>query len=200
MLGRELVDNALLGHIRVLVLIDEHIPEALRILLAHLLVVSEQFKGVKQQVVEVHCVGLPASCGIGQINLIDGLHSGLFVSFQRLFVLGIHLGIYEMVFCHGDDILHRSRFVDLVIEVHLLDNQFDERPGICLVVDSEIVVETYVLAFHSQDTGEDTVERAHIQPAGCLSPHQLFDSRFHFLGSLVGESECQKVPWLVARL
>ena len=54
----ELPHNALLGGVGVLILINEHILEAISILAANILMLVEQHKSIDQQIVKIHRVRL----------------------------------------------------------------------------------------------------------------------------------------------
>ena len=57
--------------VRVLVLVDEDVLETLPIVLQHVGVVTEQFDGLAEQIVEVHRAGLQ------QARLVLGVHIGM---------------------------------------------------------------------------------------------------------------------------
>ena len=124
----QLVHDALLGAVCVLILVHEDVGKLLDILLADVLMLVEQHIGVNQQVVEVHRIRLPAAGDIGRVDVGDVGHALLEVALQQLAAVGIVFGQNQVVLRHTDAVVHRSGLVHLVVEPHLLDKRLDERP------------------------------------------------------------------------
>ena len=59
----------LLCIVRILILVHQHILEAVDILLSDVLVVAQQHEGLHQQVVEVHGIGLTATLDVSVVYL-----------------------------------------------------------------------------------------------------------------------------------
>ena len=68
-LKSQLQHNLLLGKVRILILVHQHILEALYILLANVLMLTEQQPGLHQQVVKVHSVSLSAALHVPLIYI-----------------------------------------------------------------------------------------------------------------------------------
>ena len=125
MLTGELIDDALLYRVRILILVNQYETEAISILLSHLLMFIEQRVRLCKQVVKVHGVCLSAPCAVGGIDGTDGRHPCLAVVLQRILVVGIEIGQYQMVLRHADTMVHRGRLIHLIVEIHLFDDALD---------------------------------------------------------------------------
>ena len=123
-LFRELIDNSLLGIVRVLILIDQYELELLDILLTDILMVMEQQPGLYQQVVEVHRISLATPLRVPYIYIAH-LRALLLGIVACPGTLGILLRQQQMVLGHRDTISHRRRFIHFVIETQFLDDRFD---------------------------------------------------------------------------
>ena len=185
----------LLGKVGVLVLIDQHVLELVHVLAAYVFMMFKEQIGLHQQVVEVHGISLTATLGIAHVDL--GL-LGLLGVEERAVDVGSRQ--HQVVLGHRDMFADGSRFVDLVIESHLLDDTLHQRTGIGLVVNSKIGVIAYRLGLGTQYTGKDGVEGAHLQIAGLVQPHQPPYALLHLAGRLVGKGQGQDVPGLHALL
>ena len=116
-LAGEQPDDALLGEVRVLILVDEHILELLDVFLADVLMLVEEQERLHQQVVEVHRVGLTAP---HRVHLIYGGHLRVLWVEERAVAEGI--GQDEMVFRHRYLVGHRIGLVHFIIDLHLADD------------------------------------------------------------------------------
>ena len=193
MLTRQQQHNLLLRIVRVLVLVHQHILEALHVLLPDVLMVAQQHERLHQQVVEVHGIGLAAALNIAVVDLahlralaadvVLGPVAGGILRRQQQVVLG-----------HRDAVGDAVGLVHLVVELHLLDDALHQRAGISLVVDGEVGVEADVLGLSPQDAGKHRVEGAHLQPGGTVLPHQAPYAFLHLAGSLVGKRQRQDIP------
>ena len=188
-LAGEQPDDALLGEVGVLILVDEHILEFPDVFLADVLVLVEEQEGLHQQVVEVHRVGLTAS---HRVHLIYVDHLRVLRVEKRTVRKGV--GQDEMVFRHRYLVGHRIGLVHLVVELHLADDVLHQRAGIALVVDGEVRLVADGCRLAAQDTCEDAVESAHLQIAGTLVAHQSGDALLHLASRLVGEGQGEDIP------
>ena len=141
----QLVNNQMLREVGVLVLVDQNVAEEILVTLQHVGVVAQQDVGVQQQVVKVHRPGDAAAApvstvdagGLGTLRVAVGIDEGL--------VAGIVLGGDQGVLGVADLVLYRGGFIDLVVEAHVLDDEFDERARVALVIDGEIGLEAQQL-------------------------------------------------------
>ena len=189
----QLIHNRLLRIVRVLILVDQHELELIDILLTHLLVILEEYPRLNQQIVKVHRIGLSAPFRVPYIY-ISHLRALLHGVILRPGTLGIGLRQHQVVLGHRYTVGHRGRLIHLVVQLHLLDDGPHQRTCIRLVIDGEVRVEADVLSLCPQDTGEDTVERSHLQISGALLAHQPAYTLLHLPGRLVGKGQRQDLP------
>ena len=185
----QLIDDKMLGKIGILILIDQNIPELILIKLQHIGVVSEKDIGIKQQIIEIH---RPSTGTTTPINLI-------YVAYQR--TLRSHIGFDQGCICRisrrgnkcifgiGNNRLHGSRLIDLIIERHLFDDGLDKTTRIGLVVNREITRKAYSFGIGPQYTGKYRVESTHPQARSRCTTYDRSDAFFHFTSSLIGKSQ-----------
>ena len=152
MLGRELVDKMILGAVRVLVLVDEDVPEALLVVLEDLRVVAEQSDALHDDVVEVERAGGSEPLLIGRVEVGDR------PLVERAGLGGELRGRDEVVLGPADHRRHRSRRIPLGVDVHLLLHDGDGPFGVALVVDGEVAGHSEVGVFPPEDAGAGRVE------------------------------------------
>ena len=90
--------------------------------------------------------------------------------------------------------MHGSWLVSLLVQTHLLDDSLDERAGVSLIIDGEVVVEPDMLSLGPQDSGEDAMKGTHIEMLGKVLAHQSADTFLHLLRRLVGKGERHDAP------
>ena len=122
-LVRQQTDYLVLGEVRVLILVHQHILEPLLPLFGHLGIALEDEPSAEQQVVEVHGVGLL------QAFLVTSVDFGR----QRAVRVGIALPVvpdgkvvlreHEPVLGRRDTALYGSGLVDFLVERHLADDK-----------------------------------------------------------------------------
>ncbi len=130
--GREHVDELVLGAVRVLVLVDQDVPEPLLVVLEDLRVSPEQTDRLADQVVEIE------SAGVALPPLVLGVDPR-----DRLLVevrghLGELLRAEHAVLCLADRRGHGLRRVALGVDVHVARDAGDQSFGITVVVDREV--------------------------------------------------------------
>ena len=117
----QLHDNGLLGIVRILVLINEHVGKTLSILSADVLMFTKQHEGLHQQVIEVHGVRLSATLSIAQVDILDGRHLTKGIIGSRRAV-GIGLSQQQVVLGHRYTVGHTCCLVLLVVKLHLTND------------------------------------------------------------------------------
>ena len=188
-LGHELFDDGVLGIVGVLVLIDQHKLKLLLVAGQHVGVVAKELIGIAKQVIEIHGVGLSAT---GHIALVDVAHQGnvlLLVDPESFGIGCVGLGRGQTVLCRGDTALHQAGLIDLLVELHLLEEGTDQALAVGGIVDGEVRGEAQHCGLGMKDTEEDAVEGAHPEACGGLLPHPACDTFLHLAGSLVGEGQ-----------
>jgi hypothetical protein len=176
--GGEPLHDLVLDAVGVLVLVDEHVSEALAPGLFPLRKTAEEVQHVQEQVVEVHGVGGLQGLAVvledlGRV-LGDGIEGG-----------GEVLGTLVLVLAGADDAAEHVRRGGLDGKERA--GLGDHLPLVVVVVDGEGVPVAQVSGVRAQDAGADAVEGAH--PMGCRLPHQLFGAFAHLAGGLVGEGQ-----------
>ena len=186
----------MLGEVGVLILIDEDKVEALLPMRCDLRIVLEYEPGVEQQVVEVHRVGLLQALFIAVVNLG---HEGTMIKGVVLAVLSygcIARRQDEPVLGCRDAILHGTRLIDLLVEVHLSNDKLDEAQAVGGVVDSVVLVVAQAMALNTQYLGKDAVKGAHPERRSFLGRYEGSDALAHLLRRLIGKGQRKDVPRL----
>ena len=196
----QLEHDAVLGHVRVLILVHKNVAELLLVAGQHVGMVAEEQEGIEQQVVEVHRVGLAATLPVAAVHVAQGGHLGRTVVLIRFLVAGIVGRRHEVVLRVGDARLYQPRLIDLLVELHLLDDGAYQALAVGRVVDGELTCEAQHVGLGMQDAQEEAVERSHPQPACPFGAHLPSDARFHLARRLVRKGQGQDVPRLVAVL
>ena len=148
----QLEDNQLLNGVGVLILIHQDELKPLGIFLADIFVFTEKLVGQREQVIEIHRIGLLATRLIDAEDLRDGRHLLTDIALYEFTVVAIVVGKNQMVLGHRDAVVNRGRFVYLVVKFQFLDNAFHERAGIRLIVDSEVAGISQLFCFDAQDS------------------------------------------------
>ena len=174
--------HLVLGLVRVLVLVDEDVLEALAVVLEDVGVLAEELDGVREQVVEVHRPGLQ------EAGLVLGVDVGVFAVEDVLGPSLRFLGIDEFVLPEADDGVHATGRESLRVETEVADDVAGEPVRVGRVVDRELARVAEQVAVGAQDAHARRVERRH--PHGL---HDRADERAdplaHLGGCLVGEGD-----------
>ena len=133
---RQLIDDGLLGKVRVLILIHQHKMELLYIFLADILVILEQYPCLNEQIVEVHRIRLSTAFRVPCIYSTH-LRPLLTRIIPRPCTLCVSLRQQQVILRHRDTICHRGRLIYFIIESHLLDDRLHQRARVTLVVDGK---------------------------------------------------------------
>ena len=179
---REQLQPAVLGAVRVLVLVDQDVLERAPISVAHLGEELEQVHAAEEQVVEVHRVR-----GV-QALLVEVVDVG-----RRLLEEGrdldpVGLRVEQAVLGVGDLAPDAARREALRIDVELLDAVLDEPQRILLVVDREAARIAELVGVAAQHSGAGRVE-GHDPHGAYAAADERSDALAHLLRGLVGESD-----------
>ena len=71
---------------------------------------------------------------------------------QRILVVGIEIGQYQVVLCHADTMVNRGRLIHLIVKPHLLDDGLHQRAGVALVIDGEVGAEPQPVGLGPENT------------------------------------------------
>ena len=132
MLAGEQLQPAVLGGVRVLVLVDEDVAERRAVAVADLLEERQDVDRVDEQVVEVHRVHAVQLALVELERVGDGL---LEVRADELLV---GLGVAQLVLRVGDLVVDGAGRVALRVDAELVEAALDQPPRVGLVVDREL--------------------------------------------------------------
>ena len=134
----ELQHNAVLRIVGVLILVDKHITELLTIARQHFGKIAEKNIGIDQQIIEIHCSGLPATLPVTAVNVAYGRHLGRSICLVSLLVGSIARRRHQMVLSIGNASLYTAGFIGLFVKPHLLDDGTEQALAVRRVVDGEL--------------------------------------------------------------
>ncbi len=178
----QLADQLVLRVVGVLVLVDQHVPEAAPVVLGHGGQPLQQRDRLHDQVVEVERVGR------AQPGLVDAVDLGdlalVVVGGPGRGVIGREQLVLEVGDLRGD----RTGGELLRIELQVAGDQADQPPGVVGVVDREGGADTEVLGLPAQDPHAHRVERGHPHRVG-PTPHERVDPLLHLGRGLVREGD-----------
>ena len=183
-------DQPHLRQIRVLVLVDQDVFEALPVVLGHLVVSAEQLHAQHQQVVEVH------GAGASHPLLVLGVDPG-HIAIERAAAIGRVdqlrcAGRRRELILHGRDRrVDRALVVSLRIEIEVAHHIAGEASRVGLVIDAERGGVAQHFGVAAQDPGARTVKRGDPHPLRHRAD-EAADAIAHLPRRLVGERDRQQ--------
>ena len=120
------LDDQVLGEIGILVLVHQHVAEKVLILGQHVGMVAEKDVGLQEQVVEVHRPGLETTALVTGIDLADKGHTRLRIGLDQLLAPVISRAGDQGILRVRHPRLHRGGLIDLIVELHLLDDRLQQ--------------------------------------------------------------------------
>ena len=190
----ELHDDRHLNVVGILILIHQDIIEAGGIFVANILMFSEELIGKRQQIIEIHGIGLLATLHVSHENLTNLRHLRTLVLLEDSRIALISRSTHQVVLRHRNLGMNGSRLILLIIQPHLLHYRLDQRARVTFVINGKVVVEADMLSLRSQDSGEDAVEGTHIEMLGEIISHQFSDTFLHLPCRLIGKGERHDAP------
>ena len=187
-LGQAAQDE-ILGPVGVLVLVHEDVAETARDGLAGIGEAFEQDVHLQEDVVEIHGAGRQAFLLVERIDVGQAGAPGGLVALHRLDVGPVAVNGQQIVLGPRDGALHHRGLVVLVIQFQLLDALFDDAPGVGLVVDGEVFGIAEPVGIFPQETDEDRMKGAHLDPPRLPLADEPCHALLHFSCRLLGE--CQ---------
>ena len=178
----------MLGKVRVLVLIDQHIFEVFRIVLTYFREVLKEQVGVYQQVIKVHGIALLAAFDIQSINLVKQGDVVLLVNLQHFPIHVIIVWEDQEILGQADTRLDGTRLIHFLVQLQILYDRLDHALGVGSIVNSVFRIETQSLRLRAQDACKDRMKRSHPQVTGFF-PHLAGNTFFHLTGRLVGKRQ-----------
>ena len=181
-LAGEQLEQAVLGVVRVLVLVDEHVPEGLLPALARLGEALQHLDREHQHVVEVDRVRGEHPLLVELVHLGDGL------VVERRDALHVLVRADQLVLCVRDLGVDAARDEALRVALELLQALLDEPDLVGLVVDREVrpVAEPRRLA--AEDPAAGRVEGEDPDRTSDVA-EEVLEAGAHLLGGLVGEGD-----------
>ena len=190
----ELHDDRHLNVIGILILIHQDIIEAGGIFVANILMFPEELIGKRQQIIEIHGIGLLAALHVSHENLTNLRHLRTLVLLEDSRIALISRSTHQVVLRHRNLGMNGSRLILLIIQPHLLHYRLDQRARVTFVINGKVVVEADMLGLRSQYSGEDAMESTHIEMLGEIISHQFSDTFLHLPSRLVGKGERHDAP------
>ena len=175
-------DELVLGPVGVLVLVDQHVLEALLVLGQHVGGGLEQPDGVDQEVVEVHGPGPLESGLVLAVDVGDPLLG------RRRDQAGVLVDADQVVLGRADGGVHRPGGEPLGVDVQVPEHVAGEADGVGLVVDGEARRVAQAVGAPAQDADAGRVEGRDPHLLG-HRPDQGPDPRLHLGRGLVGEGD-----------
>jgi hypothetical protein len=178
--GGEQRDEPILRGVDVLILIHEHVLEALLILLAGCFVALEQVDRANDEIVEIQRVRL------GEPALILGVNVGDPLAGKGRLALRVLFGPNQRVlrFIDLGEAGARREMPFVIIEV--VQNLFDELPLIRFIDHRETTADADSRTIATQNANAHRVKGSDPEVAGDRTDHGM-QPRLHLAGSLVGE-------------
>jgi hypothetical protein len=181
-------DDAVLRAVRVLVLVDQHVPPEAAIVRDDVRRVGEEPDDEQQEVVEIDRAGLLQAPFVARVH-----ERGLLLPRPARVAQRLRHADH-LVLEIGEAVAGRARGEGAVRQLPLLHALLQERGAVVLVVDREVPRQADVLPVLAQDADARRVER---RDEGRPQPHRgeerLHPPR-HLAGGLVGEGHRQDVP------
>lgn len=103
-------------------------------------IVPEEDIGIIKEIVEVHGTGRKETVAIVAVDSVDHRTPCVAVGFHHILQCRVFLGRYKCVFGRGYRVGHDRRLVNLVVEIHILDNRLDEILAVGSVIDRKIAL------------------------------------------------------------
>ena len=191
-------EDAVLGLVGVLVLVDEDETEAFAVLAAHLFTVAQEEVGVEQDVVEVKCAGGLEPLLVVPVKGGQFGHAVMLITPQHTAVGGILRREDQLVLGFGDAAEHARGLVNLIVQALLFDEGLHQGTRVGGIVNGIIGGEARIRAFHAQHTGKDAVKCAAPQSAHGFFAANAGYALVHLTGGLVGKGQGHDAPRLVA--
>ena len=196
----QLQHDAVLCIVGVLILVDKHIAELLAIACQHVRKVAEKDIGIDQQIIEIHCSGLPATLPVAAVDIPYGRHLCGKIALVRLLVGCVSRRRHQVVLRIGDACLHTAGLIGLLIKPHLFDDGTNQALAVRRIVDGELRRKADMGRLGTKNTGKNRMERTHPKESCTLLAHLPGNTLLHFTGSFVSESQCQDIPGIVTVL
>ena len=178
----ELLDQQILRPVGVLVLVDHHEAELLRVEIADALAAGDQVERLEQQIVEIERAGLGERAAIEIVDLAD-------LRVTDVPAGALHaLGRFHAVFRLADAAERRPGLDHLVVDIQRLQRLLDDRQLIGRIVDDEIAGQADRRRLAPQQPRAQRVKGREPDLPAVLA-QGLLDALPHLFRGLVGERD-----------
>ncbi len=130
--GRQVLNQQELRPVRVLILVDHHVPEARGIAIPDSRDLLEELDRLQQQVVEIECTGLPQRLGVERGHLCHQLLAGVPVA------IGTRLGRLHPVLGMADPAERHPRRHGVLVRAQRFQRLLHDRQLVRAVVNDEV--------------------------------------------------------------
>ena len=179
---RQQLQPAVLGPVRVLVLVDEDVAEGAAVAVSDLLEELEQVHAAEEQVVEVHRVRRVEAL------LVEVVDVGRRLLEEGRDLQAVGLGVEQLVLGVRDLAADAAGREPLRVHVQLVHARLHQPQRVLLVIDREAAGVAELVGVGAQHAGAGGVEGHHPHRAGAV-PHELLHPLAHLLRGLVGEGD-----------
>ena len=190
---REETQPQILRHVGVLILVDQHVAEALLIALQHVGMILEQPQVLHQKVAEIDGVQILEAALIGGIERAP-LAVGKAVALAVGHTLGPQTAVLPAVDHAGED----ARGPALLVDILCFEKLLDQTDLVVRIEHGEGGLEVDKLRVAAEDFHADGVKRAEPRHAFNNAADQATHPLLHLARGLVGEGHRQDLPWIGA--
>ena len=134
----QLQHNAVLGIVGILIFIYQNVAKLLLITCQYFGMISEKNKSIKEQIIKIHGIRLPATIPITMVNIPDRRHLGSTITFISLLIRGISRRRNQVVLRIRDTCLHTTRFIDFLIQPHFFYDRAYQTFTVCRIIDGKL--------------------------------------------------------------
>ena len=157
----QLPHNTSLHIVGILELIDQNIAETLHILFAHLGMVVKKTIGIHQQVIKVHCIGKTAPLAVPFIYLVSRRDTRTYIIATQPLVTFIIRCRDKIALCRRYALGNSIGLVDLLVQLHLLDNALYQTARVTLVVYGKLRGIPQQMSLTTQNFRKHRMESSH---------------------------------------
>src|SRR5690606_1324678 len=136
--GGQFTDNQVLRKIGILILIDHEVFKLVLVFMQYIGKLPKQHVRFKQQIIKIHGARFVTTLGIRKVDLSQLSTSIGKIFCLYLFVTGILLCRDQVVLRRGDPVIYKIRIVQLVVQLHLLQDTANKALAIICIVNGKI--------------------------------------------------------------
>ena len=175
----------------ILILVHQDIAETVLILGQHVGKARQKLIGAQQQVVEIHCPRLETPLYILAVHVEELRPARRRVRFGAFRITVVGIDGDQVVLQRGDTPLDLFGFVDLLVQLHILDDLSDQPKAVVRIVNGKIGRKAQAVRLGAQNPRKDRMERPHPQRLRIGISYHGRDTRLHLARRLVGKGQRQ---------